>query len=82
MITIEVLLFAAAREAAGAGSIRVELPDDATVGDAFAHLRVAHPALGPVLGASRAAVDEEFAPPSRSLSNGDTMAVLPPVSGG
>lgn len=77
-----VLLFAAAREAAGAGTVALDLPEAATVADAFARLASGHPALGAVLRSCRAAVDEEFAPPGSALRDGATLAVLPPVSGG
>lgn len=79
---VDVLLFAAAREAAGTGSAALDLADGATVADAFEALAVRHPALRGVLPACRAAVDEEFAPAARRLSPGSVVAVLPPVSGG
>lgn len=79
---VTVLLFAAAREAAGTGTTAVELDEGATVADAFARLAASHPSVAAVLASCRAAVDEEFAPPGRVLADGATLAVLPPVSGG
>lgn len=79
---VSVLLFAAARETAGASELSLELPDAATVGDAFQRLAADHPGLGVILRACRAAVDEEFAAPTQALTDGATIAVLPPVSGG
>jgi molybdopterin converting factor subunit 1 len=81
-VRVEVLLFAAAREAAGGGAAALELPDGATVADAFAALAERHPALRGVLPACRAALDEEFVPTSARLRPGSVVAVLPPVSGG
>ena len=81
-MTVRVLLFAAAREAAGTGALDLDLPDGATVSDAWELLADAHPALAPVLRTSRAAVDEAFVPASTVLRDGAELAVLPPVSGG
>lgn len=79
---VRVLLFAAAREAAGVDSTTLELADGATVADALARLGSAHPGLRSVLPACRTAVDEEFAPAGACLRDASTLAVLPPVSGG
>lgn len=79
---IEVELFAAAREAAGASRIALELPDGATVADAAARLAKACPGLAGLLKASRFAVNDEYAAPGATLSEGDRFAVIPPVSGG
>ena len=79
---VRVLLFAAAREAAGADRTEIELPEGATVAGAFARLAAAPPRLAGVLPSCRAAVDEEFAPLGSALRDGSVLAVLPPVSGG
>jgi sulfur-carrier protein len=73
-------MFAAAREAAGTGS--VELPG-ATVGEV---LREAGARFGPtfveILGTSRIWVNGDEAVDSTPVGPGDEVAVLPPVSGG
>lgn len=79
---VNVLLFAAAREAAGADRLALELERGATVADAFERLAASHPGLAAVLPSCRAALDEEFARPRTALRDGATLAVLPPVSGG
>ena len=74
------LLFAAARGAAGTGREEVrgrtvaEVLDDANArhGEHFAA----------VVESSRVWVNGEPAPPDRILEDGDEIAVLPPVSGG
>jgi len=81
-VRVTVLLFAAAREAAGADRTSLDLADGATVADAFARLGADRPPLAAVLRTCRAAVDEEFAAPGVALRDGATLAVLPPVSGG
>lgn len=73
-------LFAAAREAAGAG--RVDL-DGATVGDVLdaAAARFGMPFVE-VLGTSRVWLNGEPAARTQAVGPTDEVAVLPPVSGG
>ena len=74
---VRVRLFAALRERAGSGSVDVDLPEGAVLGDVW-------PALG--LGDEPSgllyAVNREYAAPEATLSAGDEVAVIPPVSGG
>jgi len=79
---VHVLFFAAARDRAGMSKTDVDLDDGATIDALFARLLIECPGLADVLPACRAAVDEEFAVKSTRLSDGQTVAVLPPVSGG
>ena len=70
-------LFAGLRERTGAGSVEVELPESAVVGDVW-------PALG--LGDEPSgllyAVNRDYTDKTAALSPGDEVAVIPPVSGG
>jgi molybdopterin converting factor subunit 1 len=81
-MNVRVLLFAAAREKAGTDALELDVEDGATVATLLARLGVTHPDLGPVLPACRTAVDEAFASAATPLTDGCTVAVLPPVSGG
>jgi MoaE-MoaD fusion protein len=74
---LQVRLFAALRERAGADSFEIELDDGATVADAIE-------ALAPVAGEMpfRMAVNREYADASEALAPGDELAAIPPVSGG
>ncbi len=80
---IEVLYFAAARERANAGSESLTLADGATLTDLIAALNARHPRLEPLWPHIRIAVDEAFvADRAAALSDGATVALIPPVSGG
>ena len=79
---IEILYFAAAREAAGVPGETLEIADDATVDALRATLDARHPGLSRVSRTARFAVGERFAPASQRLASGDVVALLPPVSGG
>jgi molybdopterin converting factor subunit 1 len=79
---VTVRYFAAAREATGRGEEALVLPAGATVADAVASVTRTHPALAGLAPTLRVAVGERFAPREAALADGDTVALLPPVSGG
>ncbi len=79
---VTVRTFAALREALGGGSLDLELPDGATVGEAVAALAARAPRAGPLLERSACAVNARYAARGERLSSGDELALIPPVSGG
>jgi molybdopterin converting factor subunit 1 len=80
---VDVLLFAAAREAAGTGALRMAVPERGVDVTAFLGLlfHVA-PALTPYARALRIAVNGCYADGHDRVSPGDEVAVIPPVAGG
>lgn len=74
---IRVRLFAALRERAGAGSLELELPETATVGDVWAALDLGDEPPGLLFARNR-----EYADRGAPLAAGDEVALIPPVSGG
>src|SRR5439155_13061044 len=80
---VKVRLFAMLRETAGTGSLELALQDGATVQDAL-------DAVGREQGIEElivrmpvvAAVNREYVPEEQVLSEGDELALIPPVSGG
>ena len=81
-LRITALLFGQAREWAGASSLDLTLSAPATVESAFAVLKTRHPKLADLERSLLFAVNEEYASRSHLLTDGDQLAVLPPVSGG
>ncbi len=79
---VEVRYFAAAREGAGLTGERLDVPVGLTAGGLLALLAGRHPGLAPVLPGLRVAVNERFVPAEAALAAGDTVALIPPVSGG
>ncbi len=79
---MKVLLFARARDLAGADAVDVELPPGATVADLRRVLGDRYPKLAPLLERSALAVDDEFAGEDVVIDAGAVVALLPPVSGG
>lgn len=81
-IKITALLFGQAREFAGRPSVELEVEQRATVEEAFGELKRLFPRLAEMERSLLFAINEEYADRHQSLSDGDTLAVLPPVSGG
>lgn len=81
-IEIRVLYFAAARELAGAREETMTIDAPATVGTVLDAVVRAHPALDAHRARLRIAVNEAFAEASDAVSNGDEVALIPPVAGG
>lgn len=81
-MTIRVLLFAVAREAAGSTSVELDAPQAATVADIKDLLAKQCPELRDILARSAVAVDGRYAAPSQPVGPGAEVALIPPVSGG
>lgn len=81
-MTLTVQLFARAKDLAGRGAVQVELDAAATVADLRRCLMETVPALAGLVPRSAIAVNNEYAHESTTLTPGDEVALLPPVSGG
>ena len=81
-LRVHVRLFAMQRELAGTRSLDLELPDGATLEDAWTGLVSRFPALAPGRPAVRFARNGAYAPADTALADGDQVAMIPPVSGG
>ena len=82
---VDVRFFASLREAAGVGSLTVELPERAGFDALISALetRLDAPALTALRAENvRLARNQELVVPPFELSNGDELAFLPPVTGG
>ncbi|MDP7008965.1 MAG: molybdopterin converting factor subunit 1 [Phycisphaerales bacterium] len=81
-IQCTVLFFAAAAEATGERELQLSLPFGSTVADAFEELVRSCSSLQKLQQSCALAVDEKIVPMDTSLTDGCTIAILPPVSGG
>lgn len=79
---VKVRFFAGTREAVGAPSLDVDVPDQASLADVVALLERAHPRLAAYREHALLAVDGRFAPATTRLHAGAEVALMPPVSGG
>jgi molybdopterin synthase catalytic subunit len=81
-MTIRVRLFAMQRQQLGVRELALEVPDGATVAQAFEVLAAAHPVVAPAGPTLRFAVNATYADPDTVLAPGDELALIPPVAGG
>jgi molybdopterin converting factor subunit 1 len=76
-VQVSIRLFAGLRERAGTGARELELPDGATLTDVWTALDLGDEPPGLLY-----AVNKRYAAADAELSEGDEVAVIPPVSGG
>jgi molybdopterin synthase catalytic subunit len=79
---VNVKLFAILRERAGTSELVIHLRPCATVADAAETLVETFPDLAPFLPRIAFAVNQAYAKRDAPLSEGDELALIPPVSGG
>jgi len=79
---VTIRLFARLRELVGRDELGRELDGAPTVGDVWSALAREFPTLEAYGASVSAAVNDDYAPMSRSVADGDEVAFLPPVSGG
>ena len=79
---VAVKLFAAARELAGGGQVEIELPPGADLAELRQALATRYPKLAALSSRSLMAVNAEYASDSTPVTEGDELALIPPVSGG
>lgn len=77
-----VLLFAQLAESVGTDRITLDLPDGSTVADALEHLSKEHPPIAALRHVLAAAINERYCNAATAMNDGDTLALIPPVSGG
>jgi molybdopterin synthase catalytic subunit len=79
---ITVRYFAAHRDITGMASERIDVADGSTLGQIWDALEARYPALSPYRGRVLLACNERFGDASTPVTAGDTVAFIPPVSGG
>jgi len=79
---IRVLYFAVFRDRIGRPDDVVTLAEGARARDAVTVLAARHPVIDQLRGKFRIAVNQEFADDDRALTDGDELALIPPVAGG
>jgi molybdopterin converting factor small subunit len=81
-MVVRVLLFGPHAAAAGRGMVEVSLPDQSTCAALRDGLESQYPALRPLLGSSRVALNQRFAAPDAAITPRDEVALIGLVSGG
>jgi len=81
-VEIKVLYFASLRGKAGVKEERLTLPDGANVESLLSLVAERRPELARHMGTVLVSINQDFAYPEDLLSEGDEVAMFPPVSGG
>ena len=81
-IAVRVRFFARLREQAGTEIEVLEVEPGSSLGAVYDAMRRKHPRLEADMKAVRGAINQEFADWTATVSNGDEVAFIPPVSGG
>lgn len=76
-----ILAFGAAKDIFGGHKVEIDLPERARVTDLKALLGARYPLLAQ-LAVYRIAINDEYAADEDEITEGDEVAVIPPVSGG
>ncbi len=78
----QVLLFAQLAQAIGSDRVTIELSNGATVNEALNELAQEHETIATMRNSIAVAINEQYCNISTELKDGDTLALIPPVSGG
>ena len=79
---VRTLFFASFRDLFGASEASLELGEGSSVQDLLDSLVAANAALSLIPATAAVAVNQEYASPQTPLSDGDEVALIPPVAGG
>jgi molybdopterin converting factor subunit 1 len=79
---VTVRLFARLRDIAGAAELAREVAPGSTIGTVWRQLALDFPGLADYERSISSALNADYARMDRTVSDGDEVAFLPPVSGG
>lgn len=79
---ITVRFFAILRDRVGLDRVEFELDDGAKTSDAVKEIARRFDSISPMLPRTALAVNREYVKSDHLLSDGDELALIPPVSGG
>lgn len=81
-MTIRVLFFGVLRDVTGVREDRIDIPEGSRLETVFAAYANRFPRLNEISASIVLALNQQFAPQSAAVNDGDEVAFLPPVSGG
>jgi hypothetical protein len=76
------LFFAASRELAGCRETELEVPEPCTAGEALDLLLLRFPKVASLRPSLQVAVNHKYTPLDTPVTDGDELALIPPISGG
>ena len=79
---IKILYFSSLKDRLGKQTEKIDLPENSTVQNLISILREKYPNISDSLDNVMFALNEEYVDKDSPLKDGDTVALIPPVSGG
>lgn len=81
-VQVKLLFFASLKDIVGSRQLDFEVPSGATVNDLLERLEARYPGLRPYRSIVLTSLNEDYVDRSTVVSDGDEVAIFPPVSGG
>ena len=81
-VQVKLLFFATLKDIVGKRELDIDVPSGATVNDLWEQLESRYPALGRYRSIALTSLNEEYVDRAAIVSDGDEVAMFPPVSGG
>jgi molybdopterin converting factor subunit 1 len=81
-VQVKLLFFATLKDIVGARQLQLDIPAGATIDDVWERLESSYPRLRPYRSIVLTSVNEEYVDRAAAVSDGDEVALFPPVSGG
>src|SRR5262245_58559703 len=79
---VKLLFFASLKDIVGSRQLDLDVPSGVTVNDLLETLEKRYPKLGPYRSIVLTSVNEDYVDKEAVVSDGDEVAIFPPVSGG
>jgi len=81
-LKVKVLYFSSIKDRLKKNTEIFEINESSTISDLINEIQKKYPDLSENIKNTMVAVNEEYADPQTKLKDGDTVALIPPVSGG
>jgi molybdopterin converting factor subunit 1 len=81
-VQVNLLFFATLKDIVGARQLQIDVPTGTTMNDLWERLESTYPRLRPYRSIVLTSLNEEYVDRAASISDGDEVAMFPPVSGG
>jgi molybdopterin synthase catalytic subunit len=81
-VRVNLLFFASLKDIVGSRQLQLDVPSGSTVGDLLDGLEARHPKLKAYRSIVLTSLNEEYVEAGAPVSDGDELAIFPPVSGG
>ena len=81
-VQVKLLFFATLKDIVGRRELEIDVPSGATINDLWEHLESRYPTLSRYRSIVLTSLNEEYVDRKAVISDGDEVALFPPVSGG